>query len=1266
MRCNPSFGSVRGVATRLGSIGLQATWVGLVSLGLLLAMPSTGPASGPPVDDRYSSNGPATGFVMPASTTAKSTAQDDPSLIPPTGLIPPNAMRPVPITAPAADYSSADYPSVEQPAAAETAPPPQIPPTPPADAAAAAAAASVEPTEPSSPALSVAAVEALRAESAGATLSDEVRAQLDEHLNRAIERIQEANKFATLTAKLRQESAGAAEEMERLQATAMATKEPIAALPTNLAERTADEIRSAMQAAEVTHGEFRGRVQSLTAEIDRRAARLGQLPELLSQTRTKLEDVGKQLAALPLAGDPSEVVPARRIRLEATQLALQREVDSLQQETRTYGESTRLMSLRRDVAERSLKAAQRQLTELQRALAERERRDAERRAAAARRAAITAHPTVRDAAKVNSELAETNSRLVAAMETIRNDLVKAEAASEELGSQYLDTQKRAEAAQFSQAIGLMLRSQRAELPDTEYYRERARKRKHEDSELNFKLLEWETERRKIIDTAAVVEKNLGMVSEQLGLIEQVDVANELNEVFTARLHLYAELIANARNRLGRMRELQAAEDKLMTVIDGHATFISEHILWVRSTAPLSPSLIPPTVTAIGETLSPRAWLDVFEKLTGDVKSHPIFQLLIIPPVWLLITRRRLWERLEALSHDALRSSATGLQPTFQTILCTALLAIPVPALLALFGWRLTEAATVGEFSYALGKATCVTALAWALLNFIRHACQPNGLAESHFGWGEECTAAIRRATAMAKVTCLPASFICLYSQYTGDELLISTVGRLALIFESLALATIAFELLRGSSPIAAAIHAAEDRAWASHTYRIWASALVLAPIVLAFVSSIGYHYTATRLSIRVVATWGVIALLIGLRAVALRWLFVVYRRFAIHRSREKRAALALAREAVGGEGGDVSVSGGNPLEPKLSDVNVQAQRLIRIAATVIGAALLTLVWREILPAIGYLDRFTFWENGVLPVDDQGESPMVSLLDLLVGVAMMTITFLACRNLPGLLDITILQRLPLDPGARYAASAITQYLLFVIGVAVAFRQIGIGWQSVQWLIAAMTVGLGFGLQEIFANFVSGIILLFERPIRVGDTVTIGNVSGTVTRIRIRATTVLDWDNKELIVPNRDFVTGNLVNWTLSNPNLRVVIHVGIAYGSDTRLATRLLQEVAAAHPLTLPDPTPVVVFSSFGASSLDFELRVFASGLANSRILRHELHMAIDDAFREHKIEIAFPQQDLHVRSLPTSLVDQMSLTAASEAAGKQQSADSDSSRKQVA
>jgi potassium efflux system protein len=166
----------------------------------------------------------------------------------------------------------------------------------------------------------------------------------------------------------------------------------------------------------------------------------------------------------------------------------------------------------------------------------------------------------------------------------------------------------------------------------------------------------------------------------------------------------------------------------------------------------------------------------------------------------------------------------------------------------------------------------------------------------------------------------------------------------------------------------------------------------------------------------------------------------------------------------------------------------------------------------------------------------------------------------------------------------------------------------------------------------ANFISGLILLFERPIRVGDTVTVGDVSGTVSKIRIRATSITDWNRKELIVPNKEFVTGRLVNWTLSDPIVRVEIPVGIAYGSDTEKARERMLEVARANENVLRDPPPSVIFMAFGESSLDFQLRAFTK-IDTLLSVRDQLNMAVDKAFREAGIEIAFPQRDIHVRSV---------------------------------
>jgi len=157
---------------------------------------------------------------------------------------------------------------------------------------------------------------------------------------------------------------------------------------------------------------------------------------------------------------------------------------------------------------------------------------------------------------------------------------------------------------------------------------------------------------------------------------------------------------------------------------------------------------------------------------------------------------------------------------------------------------------------------------------------------------------------------------------------------------------------------------------------------------------------------------------------------------------------------------------------------------------------------------------------------------------------------------------------------------------------------VSWDKLQWLVAALSVGLGFGMQEIFANFISGIMILFERPVRIGDTITIGNLSGTVSKIRIRATTITDFDRKDIIVPNKTFITGQLINWSLTDTITRVTLKLGVDYGSDLDLVKALLLQAARENPRVLKEPEPHVYFLNFGESTLDHELRMHVRDLGD--------------------------------------------------------------------
>ena len=259
---------------------------------------------------------------------------------------------------------------------------------------------------------------------------------------------------------------------------------------------------------------------------------------------------------------------------------------------------------------------------------------------------------------------------------------------------------------------------------------------------------------------------------------------------------------------------------------------------------------------------------------------------------------------------------------------------------------------------------------------------------------------------------------------------------------------------------------------------------------------------------------------------------------------------------------------------------------------------------------------------------------VSLAAVLLGLFALALTLVGARNLPGLVEIGLLSRTRIDAASRYAITSVLRYAIVITGLLVGLNLLGLRWSQLQWLAAALTVGLGFGLQEIFANFVSGLILLFERPFRVGDIITVGEFSGRVTRIRTRATTIQDFDNKEIVIPNKNFITGQLINWTLTDTTTRVTIKVGVAYGTDPVRVHELLMQAAREHPLVLAEPEPKSWFLAFGASSLDFELRVYVATLADRLPVQDAINTRIAALFADHGIEIAFPQLDLHVRDLP--------------------------------
>jgi len=257
---------------------------------------------------------------------------------------------------------------------------------------------------------------------------------------------------------------------------------------------------------------------------------------------------------------------------------------------------------------------------------------------------------------------------------------------------------------------------------------------------------------------------------------------------------------------------------------------------------------------------------------------------------------------------------------------------------------------------------------------------------------------------------------------------------------------------------------------------------------------------------------------------------------------------------------------------------------------------------------------------------------VSLATMVQFVVIVLLVVLVSRVVRRLLRQRVLARTKLDLGIQYAIARIVSYIVLVLGLLIGLETLGVNLSSLAVIAGALGVGIGFGLQNIVSNFVCGLILLTERPIQIGDRVDVGGTMGGVIRIGARSTAIVTNDNITIIVPNSEFISGRVINWSIGDPKVRFRIPVGVSYGSDPHLVEKLLLEVADSNPHVLKNPAPSVRFVEFADSSLNFELRVWSVEMVSRPgALRSELNFAIWDKFKQHGIEIPFPQRDLHLK-----------------------------------
>ncbi|MEL0587163.1 MAG: mechanosensitive ion channel domain-containing protein [Candidatus Thiodiazotropha sp. (ex. Lucinoma kazani)] len=983
---------------------------------------------------------------------------------------------------------------------------------------------------------------------------------------------------------------------------------------------------------------------NLTRARDQQKAQLEELSKLLAGSKqinekiavnsNSLAQIKSDIGDLP-SGEPNTISQARLMSLQARQSLRQAEIDLLKRRLGNQSLLTNLSQAQRDATVAQISRLQSALEILNQAAAtiredqaKQARQEAELLEQQTTGLPLPLQAIAQDNAKSRTEL----EQLVYWEKRVTQQLSTTKRKLEQIQTDFEHSKQRVEVVGTSEAIGKMLSRRREALPSLRSYSRSSAKRKHE--------INIATDRQ--IDIEELLLER-GDLSDHVELITQPLIAN-LSTDEGDKLKKQAFILADTRREalnelqkvygryIAQLTSLDLTERQLLEVSETYVDYINDQLIWISSGSIIE--FLNPTqlASSFAWFLSPKNWVDLGTDISkaSKLSVHTAFIVLLIS---MLVIWKQRYARMQIpiLARSTRKISTDSIRLTLRALFYTLVKIAALPVLMIGIGLLLKTLPTATPFTLTIATALIRVGITLSAALLLYQVCLPDGVGIRHLRWNRKVCQALTYELRWVIPIAAPIRFLVAIG--TGGNLPpeAQTISSLAIIALMTVALVFTYRLLRRQGPLMVGWSIANPNALLVQLHFLWFPLLLLIGAGLIVSTVLGYMTLSLRLLGRVELTFWFFVGLFTLKEVLLRYLFIAERRLRYKNALQRREELRTQREQEQQQGDDeYSVIITEIPELNFDALGEQAKRLVRFGylfGSVVGA---WLIWADLLPALEFLNDVHLPFNTSQLVDGIVTEAPLTLRDIVIGAIILIVTILAAKNLPGVLEITLLQRLPLEAGARYALSTLVQYLIAAIGTIMAFSSIGFQWSSIQWLVAALGVGLGFGLQEIVANFISGIILLFERPIRVGDVVTLDTTTGVVSRIRIRATTLINYDKQEMLIPNKEFITGRVINWTLTDKVNRIIVTVGVAYGSDVSEAMRLMLKAAEENEHVLQEPKPVATFEAFGDSSLTLLLRAYLGSMDNRLVTITALHEAINNKFNEAGIEIPFPQRDLHL------------------------------------
>jgi len=723
------------------------------------------------------------------------------------------------------------------------------------------------------------------------------------------------------------------------------------------------------------------------------------------------------------------------------------------------------------------------------------------------------------------------------------------------------TQRRITMMGLTRKAGLWLQSRRETLRKSRADTKVALQRRNEILRVNLDNDELIQDRQDYLVLKNSIYEQLDKLESSLTPKENEELNMQAFLLLESRRKLLEETGASYGNYLKQLNGQEAAQKKIDHLSENYRDFINQRLLWTQSADLISPSDAKGSETVFRWIVNPENWMKFMGDLGLSMGSTPaVWGLLLLGVLALILSRS--WVKRRIIAHEG-KSSTEGMGGTLALICLMLMQTVGIPFVLYLGALNLWTLPVVNYFTRSVCAGFAVTLESFIFLRIVIQLCKRNGVGQTYFLWNEAVCALLVRSARTLLILSVPILFFVVMIQ-NGPQAqgFRSSLGRILFLFSMIPVFLVFWRCLRKSSPLVQTIRRGRPDGWLSKYLPLWSAIILLSPVVLFILPILGYYFTAYELGSSLAETaWLVLALILA-DALMQRGLWLAQTKLALKKAeiaREEAAKKALESEDDPEESIQSSPVGAIPTM-EMEEINEETSLLIRSVILVAGLVGLWLIWEEIFPAFRFFDNILLWSHEV-GVDKAGTpiTESITLLNLITALIIFAGTFIAVKTGTALLEILMARSSSLDAGSQQSFGLIGRYAIFMVGLFAGLNALGIGWKQFQWLAAAMTVGLSFGLKDIFANFVSGIIILFERPIRLGDTVTVAGSTGNVSRIRIRSTTITDWDRRELIVPNQAFLSEKITNWSLSDRVTRVVINVGIGYGSDAKKAEALLPE-----------------------------------------------------------------------------------------------------------